>query len=334
MKSKIKCLALTLLLSSTVLGACTSAPANNTPTPPAAPTAPATPAVDASADLQIAVTRITEKAFNDKAFSQELQANPKAVLAAEGLSLSSDENVKVVNFLNEEGKIYMILDDRNLERFYGEQIKNVPSDAEADETLKTFRAIRAKAQSDATFKANLLADPATVLAAEGLNAEAAKQFEVLDFEADTHFFLVLPPDQQVTRGGNAEGYILIIKVFIDGIVALVRDIENDIENWQYARAVVKNELTMEQVKKKIWPDYPLLSNEEKIRRIEGRIGTLNTAIDGAFYAIEGGCFFPRLFGASCGASREAVKTTLLDGINMGELIEALVPPTSAGIVTP
>lgn len=329
-----KPLVLSLLLSSTVLISCSSTPANNsTPIPAASASVPAN-TVDNQTSLQASVERINEKAFNNKSFSQELQANPNAVLSAEGLKLEANEKIKVVDFLNEAGKVYLILDDRNLERFYGEQLKNSPSDAEANESLKTFRAIRAKAQADAEFKASLLADPATVLAAEGFNAEAAKNFEVLDFEADTHFFLVLPPDQQVTRGGNAEAYAFLIKRFIDAIIGVVHTVEHEIEQWQYARAVAKKELTMEQVKE-IIGKHPksFLDTEERIRRVEARLATLNTAIDAAFYAIEGGCFFPRLFGASCGAPREAVATTLIDGINMGELIEAL-KPRNVSIVTP
>jgi len=296
MKSHFKQLTLSLLLSSTLLGACTSAPANNTPSSPAAPAAPATPAVDASADLQVAVTRISEKAFNSQTFSQELQANPKAVLAAEGISLAANEQVKVVDFLNAEGKVYMILDDRNLERFYGEQIKHAPSDAEADETLKTFRAIRAKAQSDATFKASLLVNPATVLAAEGLNAEAAKKFEVLDFEADTHFLLILPPDQQVTRSSLST----ILRPVLTQVINSLRPITEQLGEYiipHLQRGLLKIA-------------DPLLPAAEQAKQNEA-IQAVDIAVDGIYYASEGACFWVRFFGGSCGVSRQEIAAAIL-----------------------
>jgi len=310
MKSKIKYLALTLLLSSTVLGACTPAPANNTPAPPTAPAAPATPAVDASADLQVAVTRINEKAFNDKAFSQELQANPKAVLAAEGLSLAADDRIKVLNFLNEEGKVYLILDDRNLERFYGEQIKNPPSDADADESLKTFRAIRAKAETDNDFKASLLADPATVLAAEGFHTEAAKNFEVIDFEADTHFFLILPPDQQVTRGAGAEAFAVIIdpKIYF---LATIMNGDRKPEESPEDHVSNNNMFRLLDGRGPIIADKSPFFYNRHLTTLQKYLGELDGIIqfqlESAFVIIEGICVVPRWFGAACGASRTQIK---------------------------
>jgi len=297
MKSKLKSLAVTCLLSTSVLGACTSPPASSPS--PSAPSTPAATAPQAEANLQVAVTRISEKAFNSQTFSQELQANPKAVLAAEGISLAANEQVKVVDFLNAEGKVYMILDDRNLERFYGEQIKNAPSDAEADENLGIFRSIRSKAQADTTFKARLLADPATVLAAEGFNAEAAKNFDVLDYEADTHFFLVLPPDQQITRSGLGT----ILQPILTKAVEVIRPLAKQLN--QYIIPVLEKGAAS-----LLFSVDPLASPAEQAKQSEA-IQAVKIAVDGIYFASEGACFWVRFFGGSCGVSPQEIAKAIL-----------------------
>lgn len=303
MKSKIKYLALTLLLSSTVLGACTSAPVNSsTPTPTASSSAAANPTdTQTQASLQVNVERINEKAYNNKSFSQELQASPNAVLSAEGLKLEANEKIKVVDFLNEAGKVYLILDDRNLERFYGEQLKNSSAEAEADATVKLFRGIRAKAESDAAFKARLLADSATVLTEEGVNAEAAKNMEVLDYEAGTHFFLLLEPGQEISRGPlevitNHPAINTAVGFLRTTLKGLTSDPINEVKKYFYALRSGAEK-------------GAYLANQASAPALEF---ALNASTDGVYFGFEAACFVPRIFGASCGYSKEVIRNSLIE----------------------
>lgn len=238
---------------------------------------------DTQASLQANVERINEKAFNSKTFSQELQANPNAVLSAEGLKLAADEKIKVIDFLNEEGKAFIILDDRNLEYFYGEALKNAPSDADADESLKRFRSIRAKAKSDPEFKANLLANTAATLAAEGINAEAAKKIEVIDYEPATHFFMILPPDQQVSRGVGGDAFSWIIdpqQVILSGLITE--------DEWMMSDAEIVDVIDGRSSR----PEFTVL---------------FETSVAISYSAIEAVCWFPRFWGQSCGATATEIK---------------------------
>lgn len=197
-------------LSLLVLAGCSSSPvAMNSPQ-----TSP-TPAQIAALQLKINA---------DENFLLSLAQNPEAVLKAEGIPLPEGEQVQVLTL----GEVfYLVLDDRNLTTFHADLLaaaKENPSGLQ-----KQLDAIRAKAERDPAFKAELLADTAFVLQAEGIDPEVAPFFQVIDYRPNTSL-LLLPSEGAETSRALNDNEILsyfknlngrLVKVFLSSLRKLV-----------------------------------------------------------------------------------------------------------------
>lgn len=135
------------------------------------------------------------KLNDDDTFVDSLDKDAKAALKAQGITLADSEQIKVLKL---ESKIFMVLDDRNLKTFHS----NLLGQAEADKSdlQKQLDAVRAKANSDAGFKAKLLADTVGTLSAEGLSSLIADQVQVVDSMPNTSLLLVAAPGVEINRG--------------------------------------------------------------------------------------------------------------------------------------
>ncbi len=200
MNHKIASFALVLALLPATLAGCSPANQSVNSATPAAPAVSALVKLDPEA-LKLKLQEINVKAFDNEAFKQELQQDAKATLVKEGLPFDQKEKIKVLDY-NGGSSLFLILDDRNLAEFYPELLQADQEDSQ-NELQQTLKAIRTKAKADANFKASLLADSKAVLTNEGIVAELADRFTVLDYEADTHFFYVVPPTEQISRGGSS-----------------------------------------------------------------------------------------------------------------------------------
>lgn len=202
-----------VLLSLTLLACSTGTPAPVVQKDISSSVSPSAAPVSANSPTQKEILEsINLKALNSLTFAGELKANPEVVLKAAGITPSATTKIKVVDFLNPEGDLYFILDDRNLMHFYPEILKKAESTDEVSEELKMLRAIREKAISDPVFKAQLVSDTFNVLKKEGLNEAVALKFKILDYEPGTDFVLILPPDSNAfTRSTGSP--------FFDSLVA-------------------------------------------------------------------------------------------------------------------
>lgn len=268
-------------------------------TSPAANPASATPAsanpgsVESETDVPLSggrsgslkkldISNVQKKAATDAAFKAKLVADPKAVLIAEGFDLKANEKVRVLDITPES--IYMVLDDRNLEKLHPMQTAKEDK-KEINQTEKKLVELRGKALSDANFKAELLANPTKALTETGLPEVSAKNYKFLDYEPNTHYLVLLPGAFFASSEMSTKQ---VLELLIEPLVAIVTPVAAALVVGIVAEIIITI-----------------------LRQIVRDPSVSHFAVDGAFYAVEGFCWWPRLFGYPCGASKPQIAQTIL-----------------------
>lgn len=158
------------------------------------------------------VADVMAQAAESDEFTSALKADPIGVLAREGFTLSVDESVRVLE--STVDSVLIILDDRNVEKFYPEILDAVPGDT--NETQQLLRDVRIKAQTDDVYREALLSDTEATLLSEGMGPEVAGRFAVVDYEPDTDFFLLLPPPNPENR--------VVWELVVRPIIVILREV--------------------------------------------------------------------------------------------------------------
>lgn len=143
----------------------------------------------------------TQVAEDDQALAA-LQKDPKSYLKNQGITLSEDQQVKV---LEAGSKIYFVLDDRSLQLLHPGL--NKAADPE-NESAKKLAAIRAKAASDPGFKTELLKNTTQTLIKEGVTEEVASVMEAVDYQPNVNLFIFAREGSEITRGSSAPDWNL------------------------------------------------------------------------------------------------------------------------------
>jgi len=168
--------------------------------------------------------KIIAKAWRDPAFKAELIANPAAALKAEGIDVPAGMAVNVLKNTDKQFHLVLPLVDsdelcgmtvtvlENTDKQYHLVLPPVPTDELSDEALDVkawgfademhfmndgeqdgpeFAKVIAKAWRDSAFKAELIANPAAALKAEGIDVPTAVTVTVVE-NTDKQYHLVLP----------------------------------------------------------------------------------------------------------------------------------------------
>jgi len=152
--------------------------------------------------------KIFARAWRDPDFKVALIANPAVTLEAEGVEVPAGTTVTVLE--NTDNIFHFVLPKKPADEFSGKSLESAAllaidlykwrrrgllgheeSIFISENELEISRVI-AKAWRDPTFKAALLANPTSVLEAEGMDVPAGGTVTVVE-NTDNHFHLVLPP---------------------------------------------------------------------------------------------------------------------------------------------
>ena len=130
--------------------------------------------------------QVVARAWDDEAFKGRLLAEPKAVLAQEGVPFPPEVEVRIHE--NTPTAVHLALPPRPIAG---------SSDAQADEASLAlfgpwYRQLAARTWADPAFKARLLADPISVLAEQGIAYPPGVAVEVHE-NTPTTLHLALPP---------------------------------------------------------------------------------------------------------------------------------------------
>ncbi|PKL76659.1 MAG: hypothetical protein CVV27_09155 [Candidatus Melainabacteria bacterium HGW-Melainabacteria-1] len=223
---------LTSLIVGGILAGCTSTPVQPSPAAPQAsnpqPVQPAQPVADSAKSPLERANQVRTQATVDLELREALSQNPVQALKDKGLAL--DATAKVRTLSTSASELYLILDERNISQF--QDVKKLKEAETATDTGKLLAGIRSKALADADFKQKLMADPKSLLKAEGLELPAEQKLTVLDYEADTHFFLLSPVDTSSEDDINRQVFELILdpilKVAIPKAVSVALDMTTKI----------------------------------------------------------------------------------------------------------
>lgn len=158
------------------------------------------------------VADVMRQAAESDEFNSAIKADPIGVLAGEGFTVSNDESIRVLE--STVDSVLIILDDRNVEKFYPEILDAAPG--KTNETQQLLRDVRTRAQTDDVYREALLSDTEATLLSEGMGSEVAGRFTVVDYEPDTDFFLLLPPPNPENR--------VVWELVIKPIVTILREV--------------------------------------------------------------------------------------------------------------
>jgi hypothetical protein len=135
--------------------------------------------------------QLVAKAWSDPAFKDRLLADPAGTLRAQGFDVPADMEVRVLE--PSEARLYVPL----------------PAQVPATEQPDTWVELWRRAHTEPDFKARLLAEPAAVLAEQGVPVPAGVGVEVVE-AGDTQGYIMLPPMPQEldidSPGDDVAGY--------------------------------------------------------------------------------------------------------------------------------
>jgi intracellular multiplication protein IcmD len=150
-----------------------------------------------------ALLQVVSNASSDPAYRQQLIASPAATLQAAGVEIPAGMTVQVVQNTATTANLLLASRPAGLTDAEIEQAAASPIDtASPAASLEEWTSLTMQTWTDSALKAQLLANPAQVLAAHNVTVPAGMQAKVLEVTAQQSY-VVLPPASNASASASA-----------------------------------------------------------------------------------------------------------------------------------